>query len=178
MAKTTEAKTKTAAKAAKPKTAKAAGGLQVGDRAPAFSLPTDGGGKLSLTELKGKPVVLYFYPKDDTSGCTREAIAFTAAKAKFDKLDAVVIGVSRDSVASHDKFKTKHKLKLALGADESGKVTESYGVWVEKSLYGRKYMGIERATFLIDRVGKIAAIWRKVKVDGHAEAVLKAAQAV
>ncbi|MCW0235724.1 MAG: peroxiredoxin [Ferrovibrio sp.] len=178
MAKMTEAKTKTAAKAAKPKPATAAGGLQAGDRAPAFSLPTDGGGRISLAELKGKPVVLYFYPKDDTSGCTREAIAFTAAKAKFDKLGAVVIGVSRDSVASHDKFKTKHKLKLALGADESGKVTESYGVWVEKSLYGRTYMGIERATFLIDRVGKIAAIWRKVKVDGHAEAVLKAAQTV
>jgi peroxiredoxin Q/BCP len=179
MAKTPEAKKAAPkAKAAKADRPKGGGGLQVGDRAPAFSLPTDGGGKISLAELKGKPVVLYFYPKDDTSGCTKEAIAFTAAKAKFDKLGAVVIGVSRDSVASHDKFKTKYKLKLALGADESGKVTESYGVWVEKSLYGRTYMGIERATFLIDRVGKIAAIWRKVKVDGHVEAVLKAAQAV
>jgi len=171
---------KTTAKktAATGKTTEASPGPQVGDKAPAFSLPTDGGGKISLADLKGKPVVLYFYPKDDTSGCTKEAIAFSAAKAKFDKLGAVVIGVSRDSVASHDKFKTKHKLKLALGADESGKVTESYGVWVEKSLYGRTYMGIERATFLIDRVGKIAAVWRKVKVDGHAEAVLKAAQGV
>jgi peroxiredoxin Q/BCP len=166
---------KTAAPAAGPQVG---AGLKVGDRAPAFSLPTDGGGKVSLAELKGKTVVLYFYPKDDTSGCTREAIGFSAAKAKFDKLGVVVIGVSRDSAASHDKFKTKHKLKLALGADESGKVTESYGVWVEKSLYGRKYMGIERATFLIDHVGKIAAVWRKVKVDGHVEAVLKAAQGV
>jgi peroxiredoxin Q/BCP len=195
MAKKTETRTatsrkaapKAAAKTAAPKKAvpkkaaagpQAGAGLKVGDRAPAFVLPTDGGGRISLAELKGQPVVLYFYPKDDTSGCTKEAIAFTAAKAKFDKLGAVLIGVSRDSVASHDKFKTKHKLKLTLGADESGKVTESYGVWVEKSLYGRTYMGIERATFLIDRVGKIAAVWRKVKVDGHAEAVLKAVQAV
>jgi peroxiredoxin Q/BCP len=177
MAKQTEKKA-APKKAAAKKTAEPGPGPQVGDKAPAFSLPTDGGGKISLAELKGKPVVLYFYPKDDTSGCTREAIDFSAAKAKFDKIGAVVIGVSRDSAASHDKFKTKHKLKLALGADESGKVTESYGVWVEKSLYGRRYMGIERATFLIDRVGKIAAVWRKVKVDGHAEAVLKAAQGV
>lgn len=152
--------------------------LEIGDKAPAFTLPTDGGGKVSLGELKGKPVVLYFYPKDDTTGCTREALDFSAAKAKFDKLGAVVIGCSRDSAASHDKFKTKHKLKLTLGADESGKVTESYGVWVEKSLYGRKYMGIERATFLIGRDGRIAAVWRKVKVPGHVEAVLKAVQAV
>lgn len=185
MAKKTEAK-KPAPKKAVPKKAAAAeapgpkvgAGLKVGDRAPAFSLPADGGGKVSLADLKGKPVVLYFYPKDDTSGCTREAIDFSAAKAKFDKLGAVVIGVSRDSAASHDKFKTKHKLKVTLGADESGKVTESYGVWVEKSLYGRKYMGIERATFLIDRVGKIAAVWRKVKVEGHADSVFKAAQSV
>ncbi|MEK9970666.1 MAG: peroxiredoxin [Ferrovibrio sp.] len=183
MAKKTETK-KAAPKKAAPKKAagakavEAAPGPQVGDKAPAFSLPTDGGGKLSLADLKGKPVVLYFYPKDDTTGCTRESIDLSVAKAEFVNLGVVVIGVSRDSVASHDKFKTKHKLKLALGADESGKVTESYGVWVEKSLYGRKYMGIERATFLIDRVGKIAAVWRKVKVDGHADAVLKAVQAV
>lgn len=152
--------------------------LEVGDKAPAFTLPADGGGKVSLAELKGKIVVLYFYPKDDTSGCTKEAIEFSAAKAKFDRLGAVVIGCSRDSVASHDKFKTKHKLKVTLAADETGKVTDSYGVWVEKSLYGRKYMGIERATFLIDGSGKLAGIWRKVKVPGHVEAVLKAAQAV
>ncbi|HEX6957299.1 MAG TPA: peroxiredoxin [Ferrovibrio sp.] len=152
--------------------------LEIGDKAPAFRLPTDGGGKVALSDLKGKIVVLYFYPKDDTSGCTKEAIDFSAAKAKFDKLGAVVIGCSRDSVAAHDKFKTKHKLKVTLAADEAGKTTEAYGVWVEKSLYGRKYMGIERATFLIDRTGKIAGIWRKVKVPGHVEAVLKAAQSV
>jgi peroxiredoxin Q/BCP len=153
-------------------------GPQVGDRAPAFSLPTDGGGKVSLGGLKGKAVVLYFYPKDDTSGCTAEAIAFTAARAKFDKAGAVVIGCSRDSVAAHDKFKTKHKLGVVLAADESGQATESYGVWVEKSLYGRRYMGIERATFLIDASGKVAAVWRKVKVPGHVDAVLKAVQAL
>ncbi len=152
--------------------------LEVGDKAPAFTLPTDGGGKVSLSELKGKPVVLYFYPKDDTTGCTKEALDFSAAKAKFDRLGAVVIGCSRDSVASHDKFKTKHKLKLTLAADETGKVTDSYGVWVEKSLYGRKYMGIERATFLIGPDGRIAAIWRKVKVPGHVDSVLKAIQAL
>lgn len=152
--------------------------LAVGDKAPAFTLPSDGGGKVSLASLKGQIVVLYFYPKDNTSGCTKEAIEFSAAKAKFDKLGAVVIGCSRDSVASHDKFKDKHKLKLTLAADEAGKVTESYGVWVEKSLYGRKYMGIERATFLIDGAGKLAAIWHKVKVPGHVEAVLKAAQSI
>lgn len=152
--------------------------LEIGDKAPAFTLPTDGGGKVSLSELKGKPVVLYFYPKDDTSGCTKEAIEFSAAKAKFDKLGAVVIGCSRDTVASHAKFKTKHKLKLTLGADETGKVTDSYGVWGEKSLYGRKYMGIERATFLIGPDGRIAALWRKVKVPGHVEAVLEAVRAL
>ncbi|MFC3677680.1 peroxiredoxin [Ferrovibrio xuzhouensis] len=152
--------------------------LAVGDKAPAFTLPTDGGGKVSLSSLKGQIVVLYFYPKDDTSGCTKEAIEFSAAKAKFDKLGAVVIGCSRDSVASHDKFKGKHKLKVTLAADETGKATESYGVWGEKSLYGRKYMGIERATFLIDGAGKLAAVWRKVKVAGHVEAVLKAAQSI
>lgn len=152
--------------------------LEVGDKAPAFTLPTDGGGKVSLSELKGKPVVLYFYPKDDTTGCTKEALDFSAAKAKFDRLGAVVIGCSRDSVASHDKFKTKHKLKLTLAADETGKVTDSYGVWVEKSLYGRKYMGIERATFLIGPDGRIAAIWRKVKVAGHVDSVLEAIRAL
>lgn len=152
--------------------------LQVGDKAPAFSLKTDGGGKVSLSGLKGRNVVLYFYPKDDTSGCTAEACAFRDNLPKFGKLDAVVIGVSRDSAESHDKFKTKHKLNFTLGADETGKVTEDYGVWVEKSMYGRKYMGIERATFLIDGKGRIAAIWRKVKVNGHAEDVLKAVKAL
>ncbi|WP_300299789.1 peroxiredoxin [Ferrovibrio sp.] len=175
------AKTKTVAKkkAAAPKAAAAqSAGLKVGDRAPAFTMPTDGGGTVSLASLKGKAVVLYFYPKDDTSGCTREALDFTAAKAKFDKLNAVVIGCSRDTAKSHDKFKDKHKLKVVLAADESGKVTDSYGVWVEKSLYGRTYMGIERATVVIDRTGKIAAIWRKVKVAGHVDSVLQAVQAL
>lgn len=176
--KKTAATKKAAPKKAAPKKAGAAAGLQVGDKAPAFTMPTDGGGTVSLSALKGKAVVLYFYPKDDTSGCTKEAIDFTAAKAKFDKLDAVVIGCSRDTAKSHDKFKDKHKLKVVLAADESGKITDSYGVWVEKSLYGRTYMGIERSTFLIDRTGKIAAIWRKVKVPGHVDSVLKAVQAV
>ncbi len=152
--------------------------LKVGDKAPAFALKTDGGGKVSLSGLKGQNVVLYFYPKDDTSGCTAEACGFRDNLPKFGKLDAVIIGVSRDSAESHDKFKTKHKLNFTLGADETGKVTEDYGVWVEKSMYGRKYMGIERATFLIDGKGKIAAIWRKVKVPGHVEEVLKAVKAL
>ncbi len=152
--------------------------LQPGDKAPAFTLPADGGETLSLSALKGKPVVLYFYPKDDTSGCTKEALDFTAAAKEFDKLGAVVIGCSRDSVASHDKFKTKHKLGVRLAADEDGKVTEAFGVWVEKSLYGRQYMGIERATFLIDGTGKIRHVWRKVKVPGHVQAVLDAARSI
>jgi thioredoxin-dependent peroxiredoxin len=152
--------------------------LKVGDKAPAFSLKTDGGGKVSLSGLRGRNVVLYFYPKDDTSGCTAEACGFRDNLPKFGKMDAIVIGVSRDSAESHDKFKTKHKLNFTLGADETGKVTEDYGVWVEKSMYGRKYMGIERATFLIDGKGKIAAIWRKVKVPGHVEEILKAVKAL
>ncbi len=148
--------------------------LQQGDAAPAFTLPTDGGGKVSLAKLKGKPVVLYFYPKDDTSGCTREAIDFTGLMPEFEKLGATVIGCSRDSVAAHDKFKKKHGLGLILAADEDGGTTEAYGVWVEKSMYGRKYMGIERTTFLIDGKGRIARIWRKVKVPNHAAEVLAA----
>jgi thioredoxin-dependent peroxiredoxin len=148
--------------------------LAAGDKAPAFDLPAGGGGRVRLSALKGKPVVLYFYPKDDTSGCTKEAIDFTAKKKDFDKLGTAVVGVSKDSVASHDKFAKKHALKVALGADEDGKACEAYGVWVEKSMYGRKYMGIERATFLIDGAGKIARVWRKVKVPGHADEVLTA----
>lgn len=148
--------------------------LQPGDAAPAFTMATDGGGKVSLAKLKGKPVVLYFYPKDDTSGCTREAIDFTGLLADFHKLGATVIGCSRDGVAAHDKFKKKHDLGVVLASDEDGKVTEAYGVWVEKSMYGRKYMGIERATFLIDGKGKIARLWKKVKVADHAAEVLAA----
>ncbi|HUC61009.1 MAG TPA: thioredoxin-dependent thiol peroxidase [Alphaproteobacteria bacterium] len=150
--------------------------LEIGDRAPAFTAPTDGGGSLSLASLKGKRVILYFYPKDDTSGCTKEACGFREMFPKFGKTDAVVVGVSRDSVASHDKFKKKYKLPFALVSDADGKITEAYGVWVEKSMYGRKYMGIERATFLIDKAGKIAGVWRKVKVPGHVEEVLEAAK--
>jgi peroxiredoxin Q/BCP len=152
--------------------------LAKGDAAPAFAMPTDSGGKVALKDLKGKPVVLYFYPKDDTSGCTKEAIEFTALAKQFAKAGATVIGCSKDSVASHDKFKKKHELAVLLAADPEGKACEAYGVWVEKSLYGRKYMGIERATFLIDAKGKIAEIWRKVKVAGHAEAVLAAVKAL
>jgi len=154
--------------------ARKANELEEGDKAPDFTLPVDGGGKITLSKFKGKPVVLYFYPKDDTSGCTAEACAFRDNLPKFGKIEAEVIGISRDSVASHDKFKKKHDLNFTLGSDECGEVTETYGVWVEKSMYGRKYMGIERATFLIDPKGVIRKIWRKVKVPGHAEDVLRA----
>lgn len=146
--------------------------LKVGDKAPPFSLFADAGGEVSLSGLRGKTVVLYFYPKDDTSGCTAEAIAFSADAKAFLDAGAVVIGVSKDSVASHDKFKTKHRLKVTLAADEDTKVAQSYGVWVEKSMYGRRYMGMERATFLIDGKGTIRKIWRKVKVPGHSADVL------
>jgi thioredoxin-dependent peroxiredoxin len=148
--------------------------LQEGKKAPDFTLPGDGGNKIKLSALKGRPVVLYFYPKDDTAGCTKEAVAFTDLKAEFDAIGAIVIGISPDSAASHDKFIAKHDLAVRLASDEDKKVVEKYGVWVEKSMYGRKYMGVERTTFLIDATGKIASIWRKVKVPGHAEAVLEA----
>jgi thioredoxin-dependent peroxiredoxin len=148
--------------------------LDIGDKAPDFTLPTDGNGSISLAKLKGKKVVLYFYPKDDTSGCTAEACAFRDMFPRFKKMDAAVIGISRDSVASHDKFKKKYELPFTLASDAEGKVTEAYGVWVQKSMYGRKYMGIERATFLVDEKGKIQQIWHKVKVPGHADEVLKA----
>ncbi len=152
--------------------------LEIGDKAPDFTLPADGGGKVSLKDLKGKTVILYFYPKDDTSGCTAEACAFRDQLPDFSKTKATVLGVSRDSVASHDKFKNKYGLTFPLLSDEAGKVTEAYGTWVEKSMYGRKYMGIDRSTFLIDPKGVIRGIWRKVKVPGHAEEVLKAARAL
>ena len=152
--------------------------MDIGDAAPAFALSTDGGGTASLAALDGRKIVLYFYPKDDTPGCTTEAIAFTALKDGFAAADTTVIGVSKDSVASHAKFRAKHSLSIDLAADPEGSVVEAYGTWVEKSMYGKKYMGIDRATFLIDRDGKLAAVWRKVKVPGHAEAVLEAAQAL
>jgi peroxiredoxin Q/BCP len=149
-------------------------GPAVGDRAPDFTMPTDGGGKVKLSELKGKTVVLYFYPKDDTTGCTKEACGFNDTLPNFSKLKAEVIGVSRDSVASHDKFKKKYGLKFRLGSDEDGKVSDAYGTWVEKSMYGRKYMGMERATYLIDGKGVIRQVWRYVKVPGHVEEVMAA----
>lgn len=149
-----------------------------GVAAPDFDLPTDGDGQVSLSALKGKKVVVYFYPKDDTSGCTKEAIAFTGLAGEFKKAGTVVIGVSPDSAKKHDKFKAKHDLDVTLAADEEKTTVEAYGVWVEKSMYGRKYMGVERSTFLIDADGKVAKVWRKVKVPGHAEAVLEAAKAM
>ncbi len=151
--------------------------LKPGAKAPAFAMESDEG-PISLADFAGRKVVLYFYPKDDTSGCTREAIDFTAALPAFAKADTVVIGVSKDTAAKHAKFRAKHDLGVRLGSDPDGKVIESYGSWVEKSLYGRKYMGIDRSTFLIGRDGRIAQVWRKVKVPGHVDAVLKAAGAL
>jgi len=151
--------------------------LAVGDTAPDFTLAGDRG-TVSLAALRGRPVVVYFYPKDDTSGCTKEAIAFTGLLPEFEKRGAVVIGISPDRVEAHEKFRAKHALGVELGADPDKAALEAYGVWVEKSMYGRSYMGVERATFLVDAAGKIAAIWRKVKVAGHAEAVLAAVDAL
>ncbi|WP_224823503.1 thioredoxin-dependent thiol peroxidase [Cognatishimia sp. MH4019] len=150
----------------------------IGSAAPDFTLPRDGGGEITLSALQPKAVVLYFYPKDDTPGCTKEAIAFTEHLAAFDEAGAVILGISKDPVAKHDKFVAKHDLKVALVSDEESDVCERYGVWVEKNMYGKKYMGIERATYLIDGSGKIAQVWRKVKVPGHAEAVLDAVKAL
>lgn len=149
--------------------------LKAGDAAPDFDMPGDTG-PIALKALKGKTVVLYFYPKDDTSGCTAEAQGFTAAAADFAAAGATVVGVSKDSAAKHAKFRTKYDLAPLLGSDEHGDVVERYGAWVEKSMYGRKYMGIDRSTFLIDGKGVIRRIWRKVKVPGHVAEVLAAAQ--
>lgn len=148
-----------------------------GDKAPEFEMPTDGGGDVSLKQLAGRNVVLYFYPRDDTPGCTKEAIAFTGLAGEFEAANAVIVGVSRDTVAKHDKFKAKHDLNVVLASDEDGSVCEAYGVWVEKNMYGRKSMGIERSTFVIDPQGQVKNVWRKVKVAGHAEAVLEAVRA-
>ncbi len=147
--------------------------LKPGDPAPPFDLPTAGGGAVSLASLKGQQAVVYFYPKDDTPGCTTEALNFTEKAKAFKAAKVTVVGISRDSVAKHDKFAAKHGLDLILASDEDGKVCERYGVWVEKTLYGRKFMGIERATFLIDSKGVISRIWRKVRVPGHVEDVLQ-----
>jgi peroxiredoxin Q/BCP len=152
--------------------------LGPGDKAPRFELPDDAGAKISLNNFAGNKLVLYFYPKDDTSGCTKEAIDFNGLRGEFKKSGAAILGVSPDTVASHAKFKTKHKLGLALAADESKTMLEAYGVWAEKSMYGRKYMGVERTTFLIGKDGRIATVWNKVKVPGHAEAVLEAVKAL
>ena len=152
--------------------------LSSGDKAPDFTLPADGGRTVSLSEFSGKTVVLYFYPKDDTPGCTKEAIGFTEAADAFHAAGAVVIGVSKDTVAKHDKFRDKHDLKVILASDADGDVCERYGVWVEKKMYGKTYMGIERATVLIGPDGVIQQVWRKVKVPGHVDAVLEAAEAL
>lgn len=152
--------------------------VEIGKPAPKFDMPADGGGTVSLAALKGRRVVLYFYPKDDTPGCTTEACDFRDALPDFAKVKAAVIGVSRDSVASHDKFKKKHALPFALASDADGKASAAYGTWVEKSMYGRTYMGMERSTFLIDEKGIVRGIWRKIKVKGHIDEVLKAAKAL
>lgn len=151
--------------------------LAEGDKAPDFELPTDGGGSIRLSDLKGRKVVLYFYPADDTTGCTTEAIDFTAALPEFQRAEAVVIGVSPDSAVAHDKFKAKHKLGVTLAADVDRKVIERYGVWGEKMMYGRKLLGLIRSTFLIGPDGKVLKIWRNVRVKGHVPAVLEAVKA-
>lgn len=152
--------------------------LEPGTLAPDFDLPRDGGGRVSLTHYSGRPVVLFFYPKDNTPACTNEAVAFTALGDQFAQLNAAVIGVSADNVKSHEKFIAKHSLTMVLGADEDTATCQAYGVWKEKSMYGKSYMGIERTTFLIDGNGKIARVWPKVKVEGHAEDVLAAVRAL
>jgi peroxiredoxin len=152
--------------------------LKAGDAAPNFDMAVDSGARITLADVKGKALVLYFYPKDDTSGCTTEAKGFAEAAQDFAAAGVAVVGVSKDSVASHNKFKTKYGLNFALGSDADGAVIEAYGVWVEKSMYGRQYMGIERATFLIDAGGEIARVWRKVKVAGHVAEVLATARAL
>ncbi len=147
--------------------------LEIGDKAPNFSAESDTGEIISLSSLKGKPFILYFYPKDDTTGCTKQACAFTENIKNFEKLGVAVVGVSKDSLDKHAKFRAKYDLKFPLLSDADGKICEAYGTWIEKSMYGRKYMGIDRSTFLIAADGKIKSIWRKVKVAGHIEDVLK-----
>ncbi|WP_370335064.1 thioredoxin-dependent thiol peroxidase [Parvularcula marina] len=150
---------------------------EAGKKAPNFSLPTEDGGKVSLKDFKGQMLVLYFYPKDDTSGCTKEAIGFSEMLGAFKKAGAAVLGVSKDTPEKHAKFRAKHELTVPLASDEDGKVIEAYGSWVEKNMYGKKYMGIERSTFLIGPDGKILEVWRKVRVPGHVEKVLDAVKA-
>lgn len=150
----------------------------IGAKAPAFTLARDGGGNVSLSDFKGRKLVLYFYPKADTPGCTKEAIAFSALKRDFIKANTDIVGVSADPVSAQDKFRDKHRLNVALASDESKKMLTAYGVWGEKSMYGRKFMGVRRTTFLIGREGRIVQVWENVKVAGHAEAVLDAARAL
>lgn len=150
--------------------------LNEGIPAPDFTLPTDGGGSLTLSSLRGRKVVLYAYPQDDTTSCTNEALSFDALRDEFAAAGTTVIGISPDSVKRHDKFKQKYDLKLTLVSDEERKAIEAYGLWIEKQMYGRHYMGVERSTFLIDAAGRIVRVWAKVRVKGHAEAVLAAAQ--
>lgn len=152
--------------------------IEDGKKAPDFSLLDDAGEKVRLSKLKGRPVVVYFYPKDDTSGCTQEAKDFTCLADDFAAAGAELVGISPDSPTKHQKFKAKHELSIRLLADEEKEAAQAYGVWVEKSMYGRKYMGIERSTFLIDATGKVVKSWRKVKVPGHAEEVLAAVRAL
>jgi len=152
--------------------------VDVGQKAPDFTMPTNGGGNVSLAGLKGKKVVLFFYPKDDTPGCTKEACSFRDSLPDFTGVDAVVIGVSKDSAASHDKFAKKYELTFTLASDEKTDVAERYGMWVEKSMYGKKYMGMERSSVLIDGEGVIRAVWRKVKPETHAAEVLAAVKAL
>ena len=150
----------------------------VGEKAPSFTLPRDGGGNLSLADFKGRKLVLYFYPKADTPGCTQEAIAFNALKRAFAKAETDIVGVSADPVKAQDKFRDKHDLTIPLASDESKKMLTAYGVWGEKSMYGRKFMGVRRTTLLVGRDGRVAQVWENVKVPGHAEAVLEAAKAL
>lgn len=152
--------------------------LNEGVSAPDFTLPTDGGGSLTLSSLRGHKIVLYAYPQDDTTSCTNEALSFDALRGDFAAAGTTVIGISPDSVKSHDKFKQKYGLKLTLVSDEERKAIEAYGLWVEKQMYGRHYMGVERSTFLIDEAGKIVRVWAKVRVKGHAEAVLAAVREI
>lgn len=152
--------------------------IDIGDKLPDFTLPTDGGGSVSSSGLKGKIVVLYFYPKDDTPGCTKEACAFRDNLPDFSKLDCVILGVSRDDGASHDKFKSKFSLNFPLVSDADGKLCEAFGVWKLRNMYGKEFMGIERSTFLIDGEGTVRKAWRKVNVDGHVDEVMKEVQAL
>ena len=152
--------------------------LNIGDPAPDFTLATDSGGSITLSSLRGKKVIVYFYPKDDTPGCTKQACGFRDALPDFTGADATIIGISKDTVAAHDKFKEKYTLPFTLASDPDGKVVDSFGSWVEKMNYGKKYMGIDRSTFLIDGKGVVQGVWHKVKVDGHVDKVLAAAKAL